>query len=111
MPHFVIHTDTAFLSDKDAKHLMRTVIDEAKSTGLFPTSVVKSRIIPFEHSLMEGEEQDLLHIVAWIMGGRTTEQKKSLADRIVLCLEGLYPELNTISIDVRDIDPATYSNK
>ena len=69
------------------------------------------RIMPFDLSIVDGKDQDLIHIVAWIMGGRTTEQKKMLADNIIRALKVMFPDLPTISIDVRDIDPDTYSNK
>jgi len=111
MPHFIIHTNKTFIDQQDPNKIMQAVFAEAKASGLFPSSIIKVRIIPFEHSIVDGTDQDLVHIVAWIMGGRTTEQKKDLADRIVAELGTSFPELPTISIDVRDIDPPTYSNR
>ena len=111
MPHFVIHTNKSFLDQQDPNKIMQAVFAQAKASGLFPTSIIKVRIIPFEHSIVDGADQDLIHIVAWIMGGRTTEQKKDLADRIITALGTSLPELPTISIDVRDIAPPTYSNR
>ena len=111
MPHFVIHSNKKFIDQNDAESMLQCVFKVAKASGLFPNSTIKVRIVPFDHSIVDGEGQYLIHIVAWIMGGRTTEQKKTLADSIIQALKAMFPDLPTISIDVRDIDPNTYSNQ
>jgi 5-carboxymethyl-2-hydroxymuconate isomerase len=111
MPHFVIHSNKTFIDQQDPNKIMQTVFEQAKASGLFPNSIIKVRIAPFEHSIVDGEDQDLIHIIAWIMGGRTNEQKKDLADKIIEALVKICPQLPMISIDMRDIDPATYSNR
>ena len=111
MPHFVIHSNKKFIDQNDAESILQCVFKVAKASGLFPNSIIKVRIVPFDLSIVDGEAQNLIHIVAWIMGGRTTEQKKALADSVIRALTAMFPDLPTISIDVRNIDPDTYSNK
>ena len=111
MPHFVIHSNKDFIERNDAERIIRCVYEQALASTLFSRSVLKVRIQPFEHSFVQGSEPDLIHIGAWIMGGRTDDQKKGLAESIVRSLKEMFPELPTLSIDVRDINPATYCNR
>lgn len=111
MPHFVIHSNRDFIERHDANRIIQCVYEQALASTLFPKSIIKVRILPFEHSFVQGSEPDLIHIIAWIMGGRTNVQKKGLAESIVRSLKEMFPELDTLSIDIRDINPATYSNK
>ena len=111
MPHFVVHTNASFLATTNGTRILQCINERAEASGLFPNSTIKVRIIPFENSIVGGEHADIIHIVAWIMGGRTTEQKKALADSIIIALKDLLPEIPTLSIDIRNIDPSTYSNR
>jgi 5-carboxymethyl-2-hydroxymuconate isomerase len=42
------------------------------------------------------------------MQGRTQEQKKNLSERVVRALNALLPDVEIISVNVRDFEKATY---
>jgi len=111
MPHFVIHSNKEFIERNDPDEIIQCVYEQALASTLFSKSIIKVRVLPFEHSYVQGNDQDLVHIVAWIMGGRTEEQKAALAKSIVKALKAIFPKLPTLSVDIRDINPATYSNR
>lgn len=111
MPHFVVHSNKEFIERNDPDKIIQCVYQQALASTLFSKSIIKVRILPFEHSYVQGDDQDLIHIVAWIMAGRTDGQKALLAESIVKSLKVIFPELPTLSVDIRDINPATYSNR
>jgi 5-carboxymethyl-2-hydroxymuconate isomerase len=90
---------------------MQLVYDTAESTGLFDPKDIKVRINPFEHYMVGNTKDDFIHIFGNIMEGRTTEQKANLSKQIVSGLKAMFPEVPIISINIRDFEEATYSNK
>ena len=111
MPHFVIECSENVLQLTAPDALMAAVYEEAESTGLFAKNDVKVRITPFSmYKIVEGMET-FLHVFANIMEGRTTEQKADLSKRIVTRLNALLPNLSILSMNVREFERATYTNK
>jgi 5-carboxymethyl-2-hydroxymuconate isomerase len=45
------------------------------------------------------------------MEGRSTEQKANLSKRIIERLNEMFPEISILSINIREFEQATYSNK
>ncbi|MGE0623224.1 MAG: 5-carboxymethyl-2-hydroxymuconate Delta-isomerase [Pseudomonadales bacterium] len=111
MPHFVIHSNKSFIERNGPDRIISCVYEQALASTLFSKSIIKVRVLPFEYSFVQGSDQDFIHIVAWIMGGRTDDQKAELAESIVKSLKAMFPDLPTLSIDVRDINPTTYTNR
>ena len=111
MPHFVIDCSEEIINVKSPKEIMQTVFDTAKATGLFLEKDIKVRINPFSEYILGEGQKDFLHVFANIMEGRTVEQKKNLSDSIIRNLKKILPEVEIISINVRDFEKATYCNK
>jgi len=110
MPHFVIDCSDNVLSLVPAEDLIAAVHQTAEETGLFGKGDIKVRIIPFTRFTTGGSKNDFIHITADIMGGRTTEQKQGLSRKIIAKLKPMYPGIELVSIDIRDINPETYTN-
>jgi 5-carboxymethyl-2-hydroxymuconate isomerase len=91
--------------------IIRAVHDAADGTGLFGKGDVKVRVNLFEHYSVGGRKSDFVHTIAYILSGRTEEQRKNLSVQIVKALKGLLPEVPIISIDIREINRATYNNR
>lgn len=111
MPHFVVDCAKSVLREVPADKLMSTVYQAAQASGLFPNSVIKVRIQPYEFYTVGNKQADFVHVFGHIMQGRTAEQKKLLSDQIVTALKALFPEVDTISMNVSDFEKATYSNR
>lgn len=111
MPHFIIDCSENIISQKSPKVIMQTVYDTAESTQLFDHGHIKVRINPYKYYNVGGSQDDFIHIFANIMEGRTKEQKRTLSNSIVLELKQLFPDVPVISINIRDFEKATYSNR
>lgn len=111
MPHFVIHCSASMLDTIGADELMSVVHDTADATGLFKKGDIKVRIQPFTLYTVGNAKQDFLHVFAWIMQGRTTEQKADLSKKMIIALKPLLPEIPVLSINVDEFEKAVYCNK
>ncbi len=111
MPHFVIECSENLLTLKPAEEIIRSVYDAAVSSGLFAVADIKVRIMPYSMYTVAGTGSDFVHVFAWIMQGRNTEQKAGLSRQIVSILNSLFPAVPVISMNVMDFEKATYCNK
>jgi 5-carboxymethyl-2-hydroxymuconate isomerase len=111
MPHFIIECSDNVIAHTSPQEIMNTVYTVAESTGLFAPNDIKVRIRPYEYYKLGEGKEDFLHIFANIMEGRTTEQKTEMSQKIITELNKLLPNIGFLSINVRDFELATYSNK
>ena len=113
MPHFIIDCSESILRLAEPNALMRTVYAAAESTGLFAVSGVggiKVRLNPYRHFTNVDDHEHFVHVFANIMEGRTQEQKKTLSDKVIRAITELLPEVDIISMNIRDFEKATYCN-
>ena len=111
MPHFVIDCSDKVLKQKSAEEIMQRVSHSANSSSLFAPGDIKVRINPFQNYIVGGEVKDFIHVFANIMEGRTVKQKSLLSKTIVSDLKNMFPDIEVISINIRDFEKATYCNK
>lgn len=111
MPHFVIDCSKPVLSKISPNELIQNVYVSAESTALFSEGDIKVRVQAFEHYTIGNSDDNFIHVFAYIMEGRTTEQKKNLSAKIISELKKVVPEIPIISINIRDFEKATYCNK
>ena len=113
MPHFVVDCSESVLEMIDPSELMPSIFDTSASTELFALTGaggIKVRLRPCAHFLNVERREHFLHVFANIMQGRTPEQKKLLSHRIVEQLQRLLPDVEIISMNVREFEKATYCN-
>ena len=111
MPHCIIDCSRTIEKHASLDDIIKAVHDAADKTGLFGQGDIKVRVNRFEHYTVGGTSDDFLHMIAYIMGGRTMEQRQNLSRQIIMALKGLLPDVRVISIDVREIERATYNNR
>jgi 5-carboxymethyl-2-hydroxymuconate isomerase len=114
MPHFVIDCSENILNLKSPEEIMQCVYDAAESTNLFAKTGVggiKVRINSFPHFITVNSQDDFIHIFAYIMEGRTVEQKKDLSKKIITRLSLMFPYVPVISINIQDFEKETYCNR
>ncbi len=114
MPHFVVDCSESVLSLVAPQDLMQAIYDVAESTKLFATNGVggiKVRLNPYSHFLNVDQHEHFVHVFANIMEGRTLQQKRDLSDGVIRTLKSLLPEVQIISINIRDFEKATYCNR
>jgi len=111
MPHFIIDCSKEVLSNLTEKDVNTKVHQAASSSGLFDESDIKVRMRPFENYMVGGSDQTpFIHVFAYIMEGRTTEQKANLSKSVVSELKSLFPEVPFIAMNIYDFEKATYAN-
>jgi 5-carboxymethyl-2-hydroxymuconate isomerase len=111
MPHFVIECSESVLIQKSPEEIMQAVYEVAEATGLFAKGDIKVRINPYKYYKLGETKNDFLHIFGNIMEGRNEAQKADLSKKIIERLNQLLPDIAILSMNVRDFEMATYSNK
>ena len=111
MPHFVLDCSENILELQKPREVLKEVLETAYATGLFEKNDIKVRLNPFKHSLVQGSDNDFIHVFANIMQGRTVEQKNNLSKQMITKLKFMFPEVPILSINIRDFEKDTYCNK
>ncbi|MFL1897243.1 5-carboxymethyl-2-hydroxymuconate Delta-isomerase [Aquimarina sp. 2-A2] len=111
MPHFVIECSSNIVKLKEPQQIIQAVYDTAEATQLFTPGDIKVRIRSFDDYTVGNTTNDFIHVFAYIMEGRTQEQKKKLSKSVVQTLQSIFPEVPILSINIMDFEKATYLNK
>jgi 5-carboxymethyl-2-hydroxymuconate isomerase len=111
MPHFIIECSEDVLTIKTPGEIMQAVYEVAEATGLFAKNDIKVRLNPYKYYKLGETKKNFVHIFGNIMEGRSTEQKAILSKKIIERLNHLLPDVSILSINIREFEMATYSNK
>lgn len=111
MPHFIIDCSESVIHQKTPDEIMQAVYDAAEASGLFAENDIKVRLRPYQYFKLGENKKDFIHIFGNIMEGRSTEQKAALSRSIIERLNEMFPKLSILSINIREFEQATYSNK
>ena len=111
MPHFIIDCSENITQQKSPEKIMQAVFEVAEATGLFAVSDIKVRLRPYEYFKLATGKRDFIHIFANIMEGRSVEQKANLSKKIIERLDEMFPDISILSINIREFEKASYSNK
>lgn len=111
MPHFLIECSENILQQKSPDAIMQAVYDVAEATGLFAPNDIKVRLRPYQYFKLGKNKKDFIHIFGNIMEGRSVEQKANLSQKAIERLNEMFPDISILSINIREFEKATYSNK
>ena len=111
MPHFVVECSRGVLQIHDEDSIITRLHDTANSSGLFEESDIKVRIRPYATYAVGGSREDFIHTFAWIMQGRSIEQRAALSRAIVNELAEMFPTLSRIAANISEFERATYFNR
>jgi len=111
MPHFVVDCSKRLLEIQDEASILTRLHRVVNATGLFEASDIKIRVHPFETCFVGGGRENFIHTFAWIMEGRTVEQRAALSKAIVSELAAMFPGLARIAANVAEFEKATYFNR
>jgi 5-carboxymethyl-2-hydroxymuconate isomerase len=111
MPHFIIDCSNDIIKQKTPQEIMEAVYNVAEATGLFAQDDIKVRINPYQYYRLGKTKKDFIHIFGNIMEGRNTEQKANLSKKIMERLNQMFPGVSILSMNIREFEKATYSNK
>lgn len=111
MPHFVVDCSQGLLRIHNQESIIARLHRAVSSSGLFEESDIKIRVHPFETYAVGGGREDFIHTFAWIMQGRSVEQRAALSQAIVGELAEMFPLLPRIAVNVAEFEQATYFNR
>ena len=111
MPHFVVDCSRGILQIHDEDSIIARLHRVVSSSGLFEESDIKIRIHPFATHAVGGRREDFIHTFAWIMQGRSVEQRAALSKAIVSELCEMFPHLPRIAANIAEFEQATYFNR
>jgi 5-carboxymethyl-2-hydroxymuconate isomerase len=112
MPHIIIEYAAPIAEQHDLDKLCKALFDAALETGVFKSPKdVKVRAIPATHWYLQTENDSFIHVTVRLLTGRTTEQKASVTNAMLKTADQLLPEVGSISVDIKELDPATYAKR
>ncbi|OLU25018.1 5-carboxymethyl-2-hydroxymuconate isomerase [Pseudomonas sp. PA15(2017)] len=111
MPHCLIEGSRSLLQNVSGSELVTRVHAAAMGSGLFKEGEVKVRLSLYDHFTVGGSEEDFVHVIVYLLAGRTDEQKKALSMAIVRALLECLPAVQSLSVDVRDMRREAFSNR
>lgn len=111
MPHCLIEGSRALEKVLDPKELVALVHEAAMGSELFKPGEVKVRLSLYDHYSVGGSQSDFIHVIFYLLAGRTDEQKKALSMAVVGALVERLPDVESVSMDVRDIRREAFSNR
>lgn len=79
------------------------------ASGLFEAGHIKLRAMPLTHYRLGGARQHFLHAQLRIHRGRSEEQKQKLSRRVLETLRGQQWPLQVITVEVVEMDRASYA--
>ncbi len=112
MPHIIVE----YAGHLDETHCMntmcKTLFDAAAASGVFPDiSAIKVRAMPCPFSLIGTEPQSFAHVTIRLLAGRDDAVKADLTRAILATLDQALPEVGSLSVDIKDIDTASYAKR
>jgi len=110
MPHFVLDCSDDIFKTHPAEQIIQQAHNVANSTRLFDEGDINVRVNPFNKYSIGNKRDDFIHVFAHIIEGRTIEQKADLSKKVVQKLSSMFPHISKISMNIRDIEKATYCN-
>ncbi len=111
MPHFVVECSRDILQIHDEESIITRLHRVVNASGLFTESDIKVRVHPFAIHSTGGGREDFIHTFAWIMQGRSIEQRAALSKAIVSELSAMFPQLPRIAANIAEFERATYFNR
>lgn len=86
MPHFIMDCSESVFGEHDEEYIIEQIHFVAHATGLFDEGDIKVRINPFNTFSVGNKREDFIHVFAHIMQGRTTEQKRTSHEQLLVSL-------------------------
>ena len=111
MPHFVVDCSESILSTHAEETINEQLHQAANSTGLFSEGNIQVRVKAYSANLVGGKKQEFIQVFASILEGRTKEQKQALSQTVVAKLVEMFPEVQEIGMNIRDMEKGTGCSK
>ena len=111
MPHFIIEHGNALNRVDDKEKALQLAADCGASCGFINPDDIKVRLIPVADFLALDGRRSFIHITVRVLEGRTDEKKGSLSESLRELFDENYPEVESISIDIIDMNANAYKKR
>jgi len=111
MPHLVIEYSDDALDRAMLKELMQGLAETAAQTGVMKREDIKVRAQNYRDYLIAGKQDSFVHLSVYLLAGRTPEQKEKLSISLRRTMVDRCPEVVSLSVDIRDMDPDAYKKR
>ena len=111
MPHCLIEASSEVLQFIGEDELLRLVHKGIASTGLCQPEEIKVRLSLYQHAYVAGEPGCFVHLICYVLSGRSEEQRRSLSRQVVRILLERLPDVSALSMDVREMRREIFSNR
>lgn len=111
MPHCIIDCPATLAQRVGEQTLLAAVHDAIDAGGLFKPGDIKVRLNGFEHYRCGATQDDFVHVALYLFAGRSAQQRHGLALATLAALVELLPEVEALSMDVREMPRETFVNR
>ncbi|MCM2477390.1 hypothetical protein HGO38_28495 [Rhizobium sp. CG5] len=108
MPHFVIEHFTEDPDALDTTKVREIALRVAGECGAMDRRDVKVRTVRPDAILFGDGRRSFIHVTISLLAGRSDDKKRALAEMLVGAYREAFGEIEAISVDVRDMNPACY---
>lgn len=111
MPHCLIDCPESLARCVGEATLLAAVHDALDAFGVFKPGDIKVRLNRFVHYRCGATQDDFVHVVLYLLAGRSAEQQRCLASATIAALVTLLPDVEALSMDVREMPRETFVNR
>lgn len=108
MPHCVIEHFGAFTTSADRNSAMQLALSVCAASNVMSLADIKVRCVEADDILFGDGRRSFVHITLSMLTGRSDEQKDMVAQSLRDMFRDRYRDVQSISVDVRDMNPACY---
>lgn len=109
--HIVLEHSADLLDGVDPILVMQALYDTAATHGLMKPEDIKVRLWSTHDYLIGGVVQPFGHLTASLLAGRTGQVKLALSQSLLAQLCKIFPDVERLSVDVREMDDAAYKKR
>ena len=111
MPHIIVDYAYGAVAEPRLDALMACVEAAATSTGTIALQNLKLRLHECRHVRVQGTPQAFVHVSVALMAGPTEAARISVSRAILAALTDFLPDISNITVDIREMNRATYSKR
>ena len=111
MPHFVIEYSRDIEASYDMTKVMQIAYDSGVESGVIEPSNIKVRARPYDHYRLMNDGDSFLHVMVFLLEGRTDAQKEHVAVILRDSLQSYLANVTSVSVDIRDMNAQAYKKR
>lgn len=106
MPHVVIEYFAQNGIDRDA--VLEAALETTAQSDIMQREDIKVRLAPSEAILFGDGRRSFVHVTLSLLAGRSDDAKLKVAEALTENLRKVCPDIDAISVDIQDLNPACY---